>query len=331
MNQNNRMTRLYERLAAFGIDRKYVANVALPPGWNDREAVNPAVYSQALSILSRNLNLDLRTLQADDARLAWNDCGPALFKHNQDLGEADIEQVRCLAIGAARIACQALSLPVAALPVTGIEMRKAILNMGKHYVSLEDLLDHCWNSGIPVLHIARFPAHTRKPDALVSRFQDRPAIVITKQHAYSAWLLFILAHEAGHIALGHLGGGGILVDTKVDASDSDLQEEQANRFALELLTGKPDIQYTAPNSLTAEALAERARIVCQRDGVDPGFVALNYARGKGRSAVGNAALTLIQPDVDPIAAIRSRMCERLDWQSIPRDSRHFLRRITETD
>ena len=62
----SRMEGLYERLAAFGIDKRYARAVALPKGWRDRDAdANPTLYSMAISLLSRNLNIEIRALQND--------------------------------------------------------------------------------------------------------------------------------------------------------------------------------------------------------------------------------------------------------------------------
>jgi hypothetical protein len=331
MKMPDRMRRLYERLEAFGIDRNYVREVAFPPGWNDAATENPAVYCQAIGLLARNLNLNLRALQTDEAPLEWQDCGPARFKHGKRLSEQDLTLARCLAARAAQVACQAATTPVTEVPAAGRAIRETLLATGRPYVDFEALLDYCWASGIPVLPVSRLPAHARKPNALAGTFSDRPAIVLMKQPRYAAMLLFILAHELGHIALGHLSGNGLLVDAHIDRDDREAQEEQANAFAVELLTGKPDIRYRAAYSPTAEELANAARETSRRDGVDPGFVALIYAGTRGHSAVGNRALSLIEPEADPIGTIRARICSRLDWEQLGRDSGQFLQSITRTD
>ena len=324
-----RMEQLYRRLEAFGIDQQYVRSIVMPAGWRDSETENPAVYSQALGLLAQNLNLNLRSLQNDAAPLEWQDCGPTRFKRSRALSDDELVTAKCIAVRAAQIACQTTTSPPAMLPESGAAIRNAILRKGNPYVGFEALLDHCWESGIPVLHVARFPANTHKPDALAVIFEGRPAIVIMKWHKYPAWLLFIMAHELGHIAKNHLNGEGVLVDDKVDRDASEDIEAEANTFAAELLTGKPDIRYQASYNLTAQQLVEAAQKTSQRDGVDPGFVALNYANSKGHYAVGNLALHQIEPNADPVAAIHSRMTEQLDWEGIGRDSRQFLRHITE--
>ena len=335
MKMSGRMQRLYERLEAFGIPSSYARSVALPAGWRDSNTENPAVYSQALGLLARNLNISLRSLQNDSAPLEWQDCGSTRFKRNQKLSEDELTTAKCLAVRAAQIACEAAQTPIAKLPASGSAVRESILQKGNHSVGFEALLDYCWECGIPVLHISNFPKGAHKPDALAGIFNGRPAIVLTKQHNYSAWLLFILAHELGHIAKKHVQANGVLVDEHVDPSDSEDLEAEANAFAVELLTGTWDTRYSERKNLTAIELVRISQTVSKRNQIDPGYVALNYAHsklqdtGNGHYAVANSALSVIEPDTDPIATIHARMCERLDWEKIGRDSRHFLRSIAK--
>ena len=75
-------------------------------------------------------------------------------------------------------------------------------------------------------------------DAVVMDVNGRPVIALTKNHKHESDLSFLLAHEMGHIFHNHLEQGQILVDTRVDESinERDEQENQANVFAIELLT-----------------------------------------------------------------------------------------------
>jgi len=270
MKMSGRMQRLYERLEAFGFPRSYARAVALPAGWHDSETENPAVYSQALGLLAQNLNLSLRSLQSENAPLEWQDCGSTRFKRNQSLSDNELTIAKCLAVRAAQITCEAMQTPPLPIPNSGAAIREAIRNQGHPSVGFEALLDYCWDCGIPVLHVSRFPTGAHKPDALAGLFNGRPAIVITKQHKYSAWLLFILAHELGHIAKQHVQADGVLVDENIDQTDSEQTESEANAFAVELLTGQTEIRYSDPGNLTTAGLVSMARTASVRDGVDPG-------------------------------------------------------------
>lgn len=109
-------------------------------------------------------------------------------------------------------------------------------------------------------------------------------IVRCRRSRHTAWLLFILAHELGHLVLGHVPEDGALLDEHIDKDSTDSEEEQANAFAVELLTGASGRRFVAtgrwPN---ARALVESARAIGQRQMIDPGHVVLNYAHSMGPS------------------------------------------------
>lgn len=330
MIEKNRMAKLYDRLKTVGITSSYARAVALPAGWKDNEAENPAVYSQALGLLARNLNLDLRSLQDEKAPVAWKDCGPTRFLKNSNVTDGDLIVARCLAARAAQVASYATSCAEIALPESAQEIRTAILQEAS-CVSFRALLEYCWKVGIPVLHVAKFPERTTKPTALAAMFDGRPAIVLCGRRKYASWMLFWLAHELGHIVRKHLDSNGLYVDEQIDRKSNEKHEVEANAFAVELLTGKPDIMYRAPFTLSAQVLAESARLVGKRDSIDPGVIALNYAWNEGRFDIGNKALGLLEEDKDPVEIIRAEMKARLCWSELSRENREFLRHITETE
>lgn len=337
MAMPERMKKLYQRLKDIGIPTSYARSVALPAGWDDNATSNPAVYSQALGLLARNLNLSLRSLQNDEAPIEWDNCGPTLFKRNANISDDDLNIARCLAVRAAQTACEGMQTPVATIPESGAAIRESILKQGYPHVDFDNLLKYCWDNGIPVLYITNLPRTALKPDALACIFDEdqRPAIILVKKRKYGSQLLFTLAHELGHIAKKHLATNDILLDNDIDSDSTELQEAEANAFAIELITGHPGTRYHAQANLTGEALARQARLMGERDGISPGFIALSYANAKQKEngngiayAVASIALNIIEQDSDPIVPLHRYMRERLDWNSIGRDSRPFLRSIT---
>jgi hypothetical protein len=156
--------------------------------------------------------------------------------------------------------------------------------------------------------------------------------VPSRREKHAAWLLFILAHELGHIALGHIPENGVLLDDRVEESSRDSEERDANAFAITLLTGRPDKKYVASDRwLNAHELAEASKKTGRQQMVDPGHVALNYAHSMGKEffPVGRAALNLLEPNANAIAVVRERMAECMDWSRLPEDSSEFLSRVTQ--
>lgn len=121
--------------------------------------------------------------------------------------------------------------------------------------------------------------------------------------------------------------------TKIPESGAAIREAILNKGHL-YVSFDALLDYCWNNGLPVLHISPFPKGACK---VDPGFVALNYAdtrrfvaeNATGHYAVGNKALREIEPNVNPVAAIHQRMCERLDWEEIGRDSRHFLRRIAE--
>src|SRR5215475_7795904 len=97
-------------------------------------------------------------------------------------------------------------------------------------------------------------------EGMVTIARGRPVIVLTKKTSQCDWMLFILAHELGHVALKHLEeteGQAIVDDTVEDSDSNDAQEKDANGFATKLLSsqGKLKIANPVPKAPSLAALA----------------------------------------------------------------------------
>ena len=195
---------------------------------------------------------------------------------------------------------------------------------------MEGLVDYCWGIGIPVVHIANWPPKCKRMAALVASVEGRPVIVLSENHKPTAWLLFHVAHELGHVVCGHVSASEVLVDTEVDKESKDHEEVQANRFAVELLTGNANTRVQAAGRLPKAAeLARDAEDHAARSGIDPGHFVLNYAASMGDTfwPVAIAALKVIEPHADAPALVRRKLIANLDWSSLPRTSAEFLLRV----
>ncbi len=332
MPQLNPMKPLYRRLREVGLSQDFVKKTALPSWWEDDIASNPAGYAQGLMLLSRHLGLDLRSLQEESTPLRLRDFGTCKFKKRADVSEDELLLARVMATRAAQLAAEATTTPLASLPENAEDIRQQILSGGAPWVGLAELLDWCWSAGIPVLHLDHFPKSARRPDGFAARVHGRPVIVLCRRAKFSAWLLFILAHELGHIALNHITEDGALVDDYVDDASLDVEEQQANAFAEELLTGQRGKRFMAADRWPkAQQLADDARQLGRQSMVDPGHIALNYAHSMGAEfyPLGAAALKVLEPEADAIGLVREKMAERLDWSRLPEDSSEFLLRVTQ--
>lgn len=192
---------------------------------------------------------------------------------------------------------------------TAEEMRRELLQEYRE-VDFRNLLDYCWSLGIPVLsmskHIPNSGAHWHRPQAAVFKHDGKYCIFILEKSTFNAKPLFLLAHELGHITLGHLDGDSCHLDDKVEFGEAEDHEGEANTFALKLLSGDYDFE-PCPLSYS-KSIADWAIATGKAHNVNPGHLILRdvFAKSRGQdqatrkrmNAIGTAALKLINQTND---------------------------------
>ncbi len=328
--KTNPIKALYKRLGSIDMKEKYVRDYVLPAWWEDGIAETPSGYAEALGIISDTLSIDLRSLQDPNGIL---ECRPFLSTRNkarQSHKEIDCVLARGIAVRAAQLSHSALLAKPRTVPGTALQIRNELLNKSA-VVDFETLLEYSWSMGIAVLYVKEFPVDN-KLFGMAARLGVRYAILLSKKSPYSAWQLFILAHELGHIALGHLPENGVLIDDQSSWKSTDSEEEQANEFAIELLTGDRNTKYRLKTTPKQAQLADLAKSEGERFHVDAGIVALNYIFNlestKNFWGLAIATLKLIEPNANAFELIHSKMRLNLDWDALSEDDREFLLRVT---
>lgn len=333
VSATNPMADLYRRLRAVGLTRNKVKHFILPDWWDDSVAANPAGFAEGLSFISRHTGLELATLREFGHPVAFREAGVCKFKKSANATEDQLALARSMATRVARLVNAATVEPVLPLPASAMQLREEILGQGHHWISLSSLVNYCWSVGIPVVHLTSI-IQTKMPDGLAVKVRGRPVIVICKQAKFTAWLLFILAHEMGHVVLGHIPDNGALIDEDVNRNVSDAEEIEANNFAIKLLTGDKGCRvHTTGRWPNASALAMYARKMGREMKIDPGHIALNYAHTMGGDffPVANAALAMLEPERAALGIVRRKMAEHLDWSRLPEDSSEFLMRVSQAE
>lgn len=319
------MKGLLGRLRGIGLPTPYVREFLLPGWWDDEAAANPAGFTEAVWTIARHLGLPAEQLRDPSKEIALPRRNDVQFKLAQGVDEEDVELARILGEQVARFAL--LGAAHSAGREDAQAIRTQILEAGAPWVSFGTLLDYCWSVGIPVLHLSKLP--TKKFDGMAVSIEGRPAIVLASGKA-CPWLLFHLAHELGHVMLGH----GTVLDGTIDEDSTDPQERAANDFAIELITGKVGTRIV-PGGRWPKA-NDLARVAQQRGmqlGVDPGHIILNYAHVMSRGTnnfwpVASEALKQLPSEGDAAAMIRERMAANLDWSSLPTEAAEFVARMT---
>ena len=318
---------LYARLEQAGLDRKFIRETLLPDWWDDAIAEHPTGYAEARLRIARALGLSLHQLDSEDPLGEMLGETRLRCKTRRGTEPYSIRWTIALAKRAAELATRATPKPYEPLPETASQIRDAILQQHP-WVSLGNLLAYCWQHGIPVIPLRAKPRKSKRMDGLIVRVGERPVIVLACGYRYSARLLFIVAHELGHWVCGHLSDQPIFAEESIAREAENHEEAEANWFAVELLTGKPDSAYWTPRFLTASQLSEGARKAGARDRVDPGVVALNYAWNQGTWEVGMGALKILEPEPKGMLLLQQRMLESLEWSRLHEEDAQLLLRLT---
>jgi hypothetical protein len=165
--------------------------------------------------------------------------------------------------------------------------------------------------------------------AMTVRTGQQSAILLGKDSNYPAPVAFHLAHELGHIALGHTETGRVLVDFERDGlhrPGDDEEELQSDAYALELLTGEPRPQVLpSQDSYSAKELARVALGSASTLQIEPGTLALCFGYSTDDWATANAALRQIYSEAKPVWLEINRVAEaQLDLGSLPDELADYI-------
>lgn len=321
---NPHMKRLYGKLKTVGYNPKYIESL-LPDWWDDEIAETPAGLQQASLILGQTFGIRAESLWAENAEPALNLPQGIRFKHRENIVADDLSIACAVARTLAYIVLKAFpAKPRPDFYSDASELRKQLL-IGKKWINFEDLLTHVSVLGIPVIHLQHLPKKAKKMEGLAFEQSGRPVIVLTQNHPHG-YALFDLAHELGHITLGHVTAEHSIVDQKIDAEADDEDERAANRFALELLTGDPECKIVPTGrNLNANELASAALHYGEKNQIDPLHIVLNYGYSKKHWGVANAAINQIAKNAPTDQEIlRHALLQSLELDDLDEDDYALL-------
>jgi hypothetical protein len=176
--------------------------------------------------------------------------------------------------------------------------------------------------------------------SMAATTRTRFSILLGHESRYPAQVAYWLAHELGHIVLGHLSSSRAILDMDdpAKAGEGDDEERAADEFAMQLLTGVPQLEITASlENFTARELAVAATEAAPGLAIDPGILALCIGHGSGRWRQVFGALKIMsgdaptrrpsspQPKVGTL--INQVAFRQLDWSSMSTDSIEYLQAV----
>jgi Zn-dependent peptidase ImmA (M78 family) len=321
---------VYRILQNYGIDKKFIKEFLLPDWWADEIADSKAGYFQTVSILAKNLGLEVSDFinRAESIKLKH----PVLIKFkaasNVKINADDIWP-NSLAVRISEIIEQVFSVQLKDLPHNALDVRASISEQYGQ-INFDNTLEYLWNSGIPVLHIPVFPKEINKMDGMAVNLNGRPLIILSKNRRHDAWLLFILAHELGHIVKGHISNKDqIIYDLNLELEE-DKEEIEANEFAIELLNGTNNPSYLSTFKIYKSSfeLVNDIRPIAKQFNVDPGVIALNYAYQTKNYALVEQALKVLTPKADAVKLVKTEMKSNLDLEKLSEENYNYFTKLT---
>jgi Zn-dependent peptidase ImmA (M78 family) len=331
MPVQNPMPALYKRLQQAGIKTAFVKNTILPEWWQDDIAQNFAEYASVLSRISQASGIPLEILYDNDAEIPKpTNKYDVKFKKSKNTHNADIlwaaEFGRFIARSVLRALPQASEQEKTVLcKHSASDIRRHILQSYRT-VNLDTLLEYCFSCGIPVLHISQTKI-SPKPHGMATSIGGRAAIVLFVNHKQPSRSAFDIAHELGHIMLGHVEQEQTVLDEHIEgASNNDPFEEEANNFAKELLLGSKNLKLNSPQKLSPQQLIKAALQYGTNHSIDAGAVILNYAYYQDEMQLGMVALSRLEKYFNAPRMINEALLRRISLDELSYDAQDALLR-----
>jgi hypothetical protein len=329
---------MVQRLEEAGFAAGFIRG-CLPDWWDEQAEASESAWLQMQLGLAQHLSIDPITLIDPSRPLQLSDVGRPRFKHLK-LNEAQQRAANGFANGLARLLLAATPVSEHQMPTSAAVLRQMLLaHPDTPWVGFPQLLQLCYAFGIPVAHLTAFPAGIKGMAAMTTTVAQRPVIFTARRPNHSAQVAFYIAHELGHVVLGHVQDGsaiieGLTLDTEEvdDGEPADDEEVAADEFAFELLTGDPKFLVSGPMTKgTAKELARTALDTGRIMRIDPGLIVLCFGKATGRWPVATEALKQLNDQPDPVPNLINRALRaQLDTDMLSFDDQAFVDAVAAT-
>lgn len=325
-------TATFNILRKHGFPRTYIEKL-LPEWWDNELLKTSAGAVQFAIILQQRLGLEVRF--DDSGSLSVGQMSAeGRFKHRADTNSDELSVSANLGWALAKLATFGIERNFTPLPSSPLEVRDISLTHSKNQaINLDSLLNLCWSHGIPVIYLNNVPQSQKKMTGMAVLSNGRPAIILGHKNDQCAKQLFVLAHELGHIACGHLHNNSILLDeglteieeTLADQPSHDSEENEADNFALKLLRGSTEDPLKGlRRHKSAAALSFAALEVGSQLNIDPGHILMSYAREHQDWAKANSALNFYPDNRGALKKIKESFKDNFKSASLSQENMEYL-------
>jgi len=305
-------------------------NAAWPDWWSDDAEASSSAKAELRFSVARKLGLDPRSLaESESPRFVWDNF--AKYKNFKGDINRDQPAITSFGISVSRMLMRAVPSHLSLLGKSASELRESIL-ASQTFIRFHDLLGLLWGVGIPTIYLRVYPLAAKRMCAMATRSNDRNAILLAKDSQYPASVAFHLAHEIGHIALGHINDQSALIDMEdpaEEAAHGDDEEISADQFALELLTGDPHFSvHKEGRGRSAAQLAAESIEKGNANRIEPGTLALCYGHATQEWPTVQAAMPRIYAEAIPAWSVTNKIANRqIAWEELNDESASFLQAV----
>lgn len=302
---------------------------AWPEWWSATAEGSPSAVAELKFSVARKLGLDPRSLSDDDGpRFMWDDS--AKYKNFKG-GERERLAITSFGTSISRMLLGGVPNYAILQGYNASSLRKLILSR-QRFVRYQDLLALLWSVGVPVIHLRVHPLAAKRMCAMAVSINDRHAILLARDAKYPAATAFHVAHEIGHLLLGHITEGSAVIDMEDPvelAMEGDEEEVAADRFALELLTGDPSFTVEKVGSgRSPRQLAQQVVSISEDRCVEPGTLALCYGYATKEWSTVQAAMPFIYREAMPVwRATNQVAASQIDWYLLGDENGSFIRAV----
>ncbi|MDR1345494.1 MAG: ImmA/IrrE family metallo-endopeptidase [Bacteroidales bacterium] len=306
-----------------------VVDAAWPEWWSESLDGDEEAHKELRRTLSTRLGLAVDSLDLTGTpRFVWDD--RIKYKNFRgDLAEA-LPALSSFGMALTKIIRQGMQPTQGITGISSASLRQVLIQ-GIPFIQLETLLKFLWSINLPVLHLQLLPLTAKYMCGMTVHDEYGYAIFLAKNDFYPAALAFYLAHEIGHIALGHIGLNFALVD--VEASDfnpiqNDEEELAADQYALELLTGVTHLSFSVTGgNQSSIGLAKECLRLSLEYGIEPATIALCYGFESHDWRTAQASLRYIYTLANPAwQTVNDYFHSHIDWGALGEHS-SFVRTV----
>lgn len=336
---------LARRLELAGLGKDFVRAAILPEWWGREHEQNLNLLPEVEFSVARFLKTSVEAVRDPLQELAVPDVHAKLRKPRH-LAEDQLSPSVFAAVSIAEAVVRNLRRKVdfRPLPEDPMVWREELLAGVKECVTLRTIVAGLWARGIPVVHIHRLP--TKKFRGMVCCVEDRPVVLLAWNGNDSPRFLTDTAHEAGHIAQGHVKIGRPMLDEEEAVEDEpsmdglfdepDLaaargdDEKAADGYGYRVLKGNAHfdpfklMSNPPPGMPLGMVLAKRARAMGKELSTDAGLLVNQWAFKTGQYKLRKYALRVLDKQ-NGLRILREYMQYNIDFESASETDSALLR------